>query len=67
MGDSGERLIRRPAVRAKTGLPTSTLYDYMERGDFPRPVKLSSTSVAWVESEVDAWIATRIRDSRDAA
>jgi prophage regulatory protein len=32
---------------------------------FPAPVKIGDNTNAWVESEIDAWIAARIRD-RDA-
>lgn len=56
------RLLRRPEVQSLTGLPVSTLYDYLAAGTFPAPVKLSARSVAWKESEVRAWI-----DSRPAA
>ena len=35
------------------------------RGEFPAPVHLSSLHVAWVESEVDAWLVDRLAE-RDA-
>ncbi|WP_447530107.1 helix-turn-helix transcriptional regulator [Vreelandella sp. TE19] len=57
-------LIKLPAVKAKTSLSTSTIYRGIERGDFPKPVRLSPRSVAWVENEVDAWIEQRIEASR---
>jgi prophage regulatory protein len=47
------RILRLPAVREKTGYPTTTIYDKMKRGEFPRPVGLGPHSVGWVESEVD--------------
>jgi len=47
------RILRLPAVREKTGYPTTTIYDKMKRGEFPRPVELGPHSVGWVESEVD--------------
>lgn len=53
------RLIRRPELEAMTGLPKSTLYDYLKDGTFPAPVKLSARSVAWRLSEVEAWIESR--------
>lgn len=31
-----------------------------ERGEFPRPVHLSERVIAWRESEIDAWIASRV-------
>jgi prophage regulatory protein len=51
-------LMRRPAVQAATGLSRSGLYAAMER-DFPKPVKLGPQAVAWRQSEVQAWIASR--------
>ena len=53
------RLIRRPEVCGLTGLPKSTLYDYLATGAFPAPVRLSCRSVAWRLSEVEAWIESR--------
>ncbi len=34
-------------------------------GKFPRRVKLSPQRVAWIESEIDAWIAARIAARRE--
>ena len=61
------RLIRRPEVEARSGYSTSTLYEEIATGKFPRPVKIGSRAVAWVESEIDEWIQQRIaeRDSDD--
>lgn len=57
-------LLRRPAVEAKTGLSTSSIYARIKRGDFPAPVRLGPKSVAWIEDEVDAWIDARVAASR---
>ena len=32
----------------------------MERLGFPKPVKIGTRSVAWVEEEVDAWVEARV-------
>ncbi len=50
------KLIRKPSVLGKTALTHSAMYALMKSGDFPRPLKLGKRSVAWVETEVDAWI-----------
>lgn len=56
------RLIRE-AERAKvTGVPRSTWYLRMRQGKAPLPVQLGDNSVAWVESELQDWIAARIRE-----
>jgi prophage regulatory protein len=41
------------------GLPTSTLYYLMGRGEFPANVQLSRRIVAWRESEILSWLANR--------
>ena len=51
-----ERLIRRPEVLRMTGMSTSTLYDAITRGAFPRPVKIGRRAVAWPESDLARWL-----------
>lgn len=61
------RVLRKPAVKARTGISAdSTLYDLMAAGHFPRPINLGPRAVGWIESEVDAWIESRMAE-RDAA
>lgn len=60
------RLIRRGQVEYLTGLPRTTIYDLIRRGDFPRPVHLAGRTVAWPESAVRAWIEDRIEASQAA-
>ena len=54
------KLIKINDVTAMTGLSKSHLYALVQQGIFPKPVKLTERSSAWVESEVQAWIDTRI-------
>lgn len=54
------KLIRIKDVIDTTGLARSTIYKYVDKGIFPKAVKLGSRSVAWVESEVQEWILERI-------
>lgn len=60
-------LIKRPEVRRRTTLSDSALYRLMDDGDFPRPVRPnpSGRAVAWVEAEVEQWIADRIEAARE--
>jgi prophage regulatory protein len=59
------RFLRRPAVSARYGLPPSTLYDWIAKGQFPRPVRLGVRSVGWALEELEAWERDRL-DRRDA-
>lgn len=58
-----EKLIRLPAVEALTGLRRSSIYAAMQAGTFPGSVRLAARAVAWRESQVLEWCATRA-DSR---
>lgn len=55
-------LIRLPKVMEKTGFSEPWIYRLMSQKRFPRPTKLGPRAVAWVESEVDAWIDARIAE-----
>lgn len=61
-----QKFLRRSEVQSLTGLPTSTLYEMMDRGEFPQPIRLSPRTVAWLETEIAEWQAIRIAD-RDGA
>ncbi len=56
------KFMRLKDVRAATGLGRSTIYKYIKLGVFPPAVKLGGRSVAWVEVEIQAWIAKRIQE-----
>ena len=36
------------------------IYRKIRAGEFPRPVRLGTNRVAFVESEIDAWLASKI-------
>lgn len=59
-GQKPLRFVRIHEVLARTGLARPTVYKRIAAGDFPPPVKVGSASV-WVESELDAWMRSRIR------
>ncbi|AZE56943.1 Transcriptional regulator, AlpA like [Pseudomonas synxantha] len=60
------RIIRLKQVIDSTGLARSTIYKYITKGTFPKPVSLGERSVGWVEKEVQDWILARIEE-RDLA
>jgi prophage regulatory protein len=53
------RLIRLPEVMSRVGLGRSTIYRWMNEGKFPKPVQLGGHAVAWVEEEVETWVAEK--------
>lgn len=54
------RLIRLPEVQHRVGLGRSTIYRWMAKGKFPKPVQLGGYSIAWAEDEIDTWIADHL-------
>jgi prophage regulatory protein len=54
-----ERLLTRPQVEFLAGVSRSTIYAWMQRGEFPRPVKLGTRLVRWRLSDIDAWVKAR--------
>lgn len=65
--ETKERLLRLPEVISRTGLSRTTIYAYIGAGDFPKGIRLGHRCVAWLESEIDGWIAQHIAKSRVAA
>lgn len=59
------RLLRRDEVSDRTGLSATTIWRMQRAGNFPKSVPISAGLVGWIESEVNAWIASRIA-ARDA-
>lgn len=47
--------LRRRAVLARYDLRTSTLYDWIAKGLFPRPVQLGPRAVGWAVEELEEW------------
>ena len=58
-GSNGHRFLDIAEVKKRTGLSRATIYNYVGAGIFPRQRKLGPRRVAWLESDVDAWIAER--------
>lgn len=46
-----------------TGLTDKWFYKLIKDGEFPKPIKLGRSS-RWLESEVEAWLQARIKQSR---
>jgi predicted DNA-binding transcriptional regulator AlpA len=46
-----------------TGLKRTKIYGLQAQGDFPMRIQITSSSVAWLEHEVQAWIAKRVTAS----
>ena len=54
-----DRIIRIKEVINLTGIPRSTLYLYITKGEFPKQIQLTQGSVGWRLKEVVAFINSR--------
>jgi predicted DNA-binding transcriptional regulator AlpA len=65
------KLIDFKELKPKKGIKYSR--DHLRRkckaGEFPQPVAISTARIAWVEAEIDEWLAdkTRARDQDEAS
>jgi len=57
------KLIRIKSVIDITGISKSYLYQLVSNDAFPKPVQLikNGKAVAWIESEVQSWVESRIQ------
>jgi prophage regulatory protein len=57
-----DKILRRPAVEAATGLKRSSIYSEMAAGRFPLPIKLGKHAVGWLEEEIQGWKRARLAE-----
>lgn len=62
---NSDRFLRLRQVEDKIGFGKSWIYRQIQLQQFPPSIRLNSRHLAWLESEVDAWIHQRIRLTRD--
>ena len=65
-----QRLLKRSTVEQMLDISRSTIYarldpkSHLHDPHFPTPIKRGATSICWIESEIQAYIAYLIADSR---
>lgn len=67
MQDQPIRLIRLKEVMAMTGLSRSYVYQLIGEGYLPQSISLGARAVAWVHSELQQWIDSRVEQARQRA
>lgn len=56
---SSDRFLRQPEVLQRIGVSWVTILRWEKQGLFPRRRKIGPRLVAWLETEVDQWVANR--------
>jgi prophage regulatory protein len=59
-------ILRLADVEARCAVNRRTLYYWMERGMFPRPIHLGPRTVGWLNGDIEAWINDKAQASRVA-
>lgn len=54
------RVMKLKEVIKTTGLSRSSIYAYMSKGEFPKPIQLGPRAVGWIEEEVREWLQERL-------
>ncbi|HDS9358809.1 TPA: AlpA family transcriptional regulator [Enterobacter chengduensis] len=63
---NSDKLLRIRQVEEKIGFSKSWVYQQISKNRFPPGIRIGNVQVAWLESEIDAWIQQRLRLSRNA-
>ncbi len=62
-----ERIVRLPEIRKTLGVSRSAIYSAIKTRRFPRPIRLSTRSVGWRESEIVAVLDAIVAGADDDA
>jgi prophage regulatory protein len=64
-------ILRRGQVEQEVGLKRSTIYQRMQEGTFPRPIRLGERAVGWRASDIERFLEDpagyRVPDLEDEA
>ena len=58
------KFLRLKTVQDWTGLSRSTIYAMQANGSFPASISIGLRAIAWASSDVEAWIESRISESK---
>lgn len=56
-------IIRWKNISSITGLSRSTIARKIKQGTFPKPIKLSESTVGWLSTDIEKWIKDQFRIS----
>jgi prophage regulatory protein len=59
---SGVRVLRQKQVLELLGISHSTLWEWVRKGRFPRPISLGPNTRAWLPEEIDQHLLARAKE-----
>jgi len=57
-------VLRWPELAKRVPISRSHAHALAAQGKFPKPIKLGPRASGWLESEINAWLADRVAQSR---
>jgi prophage regulatory protein len=64
---SPQYILRLKAVIERTGISRSNIYSQIKAGTFPAPISLGARAIGFINHEIDAWIESRVKISRESS
>jgi prophage regulatory protein len=58
--EAADRFVSIPEFVKRSSLSRATVYNLIEAGELPRPVRLTANRVAWPSGIVEAWFASKM-------
>ena len=59
-----DMVLRIRQVADRLGVARTTVYSWVRKGEFPKPIQLGGGSVGWLTSDVQRFLEQRVRASR---
>lgn len=54
------RIMRLPEVITATGYKRSSIYLFMDRGEFPKCHRIGPRAVGWDSQEIESWVNAKL-------
>lgn len=58
-----QQFYRLPHLKQRLGVSGSSIWAWVKKGSFPKPIKLSENCTAWDRASIEAWEQSRISTS----
>jgi prophage regulatory protein len=59
---TAKHLLSKRAVLRQIPISSATMWRTISAGAFPKPVRIGKRRVAWVQTEIDDWLAERMEE-----